>query len=124
MTLRRTHGRATAAAMAGFSPSTGGRIEADPRPPSERAAPRGRRRPDPLAAVWDADIVPMLEAAPGLRPVTLLDELRRRHPDLPVGIRRTLERRIRHWQAVAGPAMARAAARIAAPARRNRCFMA
>jgi hypothetical protein len=104
MTLRRTHGRATAAAMAGFSPSTGGRIEADPRPPSERAAPRGRRRPDPLAAVWDADIVPMLEAAPGLRPVTLLDELRRRHPDLPVGIRRTLERRIRHWQAVAGPA--------------------
>ncbi len=48
MTLRRTHGRATAAAMAGFSPSTGGRLEADPRPPSERATPRGRRRPDPL----------------------------------------------------------------------------
>ena len=104
MTLRRTQGRATAAAMAGFSPSTGGRIEADPRPPSERAAPRGRRRPDPLAAVWDSEIVPMLEAAPGLRPVTLLEELRRRHPDLPIGIRRTLERRLRHWQAVAGPA--------------------
>lgn len=49
MTLRRNHGRATAAGMAGFSPSTGARIEADPRPPSERAAPRGRRRPDPLA---------------------------------------------------------------------------
>ena len=104
MTLRRNHGRATAAAMAGFSPSTGARIEADPRPPSERATPRGRRRPDPLAAVWDADILPMLEAAPGLRPVTLLAELRRRHPDLPAGIRRTLERRVRHWQALAGPA--------------------
>jgi len=36
--------------------------------------------------------------------VTLLEELRRRHPDLPAGIRRTLERRIRRWQAVAGPA--------------------
>ena len=60
MTLRRTHSRATAAAMAGFSPSTGGRIEADPRLPSERAAPRGRRRPDPLAAVWEGEIVPML----------------------------------------------------------------
>jgi hypothetical protein len=104
MTLRRTHGRATAAAMAGFSPSTGGRIEADPRPPSERAAPRGRRRPDPLAAVWESEIIPMLEAAPGLRPVTLLEELRRRHPDLPGGIRRTLERRLRHWQALHGPA--------------------
>ena len=104
MTLRRTHSRATAAAIAGFSPSTGARIEADPRLPSERAAPRGRRRPDPLAAVWDSEILPLLEAAPGLRPVTLLDELRRRHPNLPIGIRRTLERRIRHWQAVAGPA--------------------
>ncbi len=104
MTLKRTHGRATAAAMAGFSPSAGGRIGADPRPPSERAAPRGRRRPDPLAAAWDSEIVPMLEAAPGLRPVRLCEELRRRHPDFHVGIRRTLERGIRHWQAVAGPA--------------------
>ena len=33
-----------------------------------------------------------------------LDEGEPRHPDLPAGIRRTLERRIRHWQAVAGPA--------------------
>ena len=65
MTLRRTHDRAKAAAMAGFSPSTGARLEADPRPPSERAAPRGRRRPDPLAAIWEGEIVPMLEAMPG-----------------------------------------------------------
>jgi len=84
--------------MAGFSPSTAGRIEADPRPPSERAIPRGRRRPDPLAAVWDSEIIPMLEAAPGLWPVTLLEELRRRHCDLPAGIRRTLERQLRRWQ--------------------------
>ena len=74
MTLTCTHGRATAAAMAGFSPSTGARIEADPRLPSERAAPRGRRRPNPLASVWDSKIVPMLEAAPGLRPVTRLED--------------------------------------------------
>jgi len=78
MTLRRTHGRATAAARAGFSSSTGGGIEADSRPHPERATPRGRRRLDPLATVWDSEIVAMLQAAPGLRPVTLLDELRRR----------------------------------------------
>ena len=68
----------------------------DPRPPSEKRTPRERRRPDPLADVFDAEVVPMLEASPGLRPVAVLEELLRRHPELGAGIRRTLERRIRH----------------------------
>jgi hypothetical protein len=32
-----------------------------------RKRSRGRRRPDPLAGVWDNEIVPMPEAAPGFR---------------------------------------------------------
>ena len=53
--------------------------------------------------IWDTEIVPMLTAMPGLRPITLFDEMRRRHPALPEGVRRTLERRVRTWQALHGP---------------------
>jgi hypothetical protein len=45
----------------------------DPTLPSQKARPRGRRRPDPLATNWEAEIVPMLTAMPGLRPITLFD---------------------------------------------------
>ena len=45
----------------------------------------------------------MLEANPGLRPIAVIEELLRRHPELGGGIRRTLERRIRQWRAVHGP---------------------
>jgi len=47
--------------------------------------------------------VPLLEAAPGLRAVAIYEEMRRRHPELPAGIRRTLERGIRSWRALYGP---------------------
>lgn len=92
-----------AAARAGFSAATGYRIEQDPRLPSEKRAPRERRWPDPLAAVFDAEVVPMLVASPGLRPVAVFEELMRRHPELGAGVRRTLERRIRQWRALHGP---------------------
>lgn len=92
-----------AAARAGFSPATGYRIAQDPRLPSEKRTPRERRRPDPLAVVFDAEVVPMLEASPGLRPVAVFEELMRRHPELGAGVRRTLERRIRQWRALHGP---------------------
>ena len=92
-----------AAARAGFSAATGYRMAQDPRPPSEKHTPRERRRPDPLVEVFDTEVVPMLEASPGLRPVAILEELLRRHPELSAGIRRTLERRIRQWRALHGP---------------------
>lgn len=103
MSLRQSLSQQTAAARAGFSASTGSRLDGDPRPPSQKAAPRGRRRPDPLAAIWASEIEPMLVAMPGLRPVTLFEEMRRRHPELSEGVRRTLERRVRIWQALHGP---------------------
>ena len=103
MKSRQTSAPAIAAAKAGFSRATSYRIEADPRLPSQKKAPRGRRRPDPLADFWDAEILPILEAAPGIRAIGVLGEIRRRHPEVSPNIRRTLERRMRAWRALAGP---------------------
>ena len=92
-----------AAAKARFSTATAYRLHPDPRLPSQKAVPRGRRRPDPLADIFETEVVPMLNAAPGLRAVAVFEEMMRRHPDLDPGVRRTLERRIRAWRAVNGP---------------------
>ena len=102
MTNRRNDTVALAAAKAGFSTATGYRMLHDPRLPSQRGGQRERRRPDPLAGIFDEVVVPMLEAAPGLRPIAIFEELRRRHPDMTFGSRRTLERRIRDWRAMNG----------------------
>src|ERR1700756_1745898 len=103
MTYRQSKDTTVAAAKSGFSRATGYRIEDDPRLPSQKKAPRGRRRPDPLAEVWDGEIVPILKAAPCIRAIAVLDEIRRRHPEISACIRRTLERRMRSWRALAGP---------------------
>ena len=103
MTFRRTEPVPIAAAKAGFSTATAYRIQQDPRPPSARSSPRGRRRPDPLATIWDSEVVPLLRTSPGLRPIAVFEEMRRRHPELGAGTRRTLERRIRSWRALYGP---------------------
>jgi hypothetical protein len=102
MSFRQTETPAVAAAKAGFSAATAYRIEQAPRLPSQRKAPRGRRRHDPLAAVWGSEVVPLLKSVPGLRPIAIFDEIRRRHPEIGAGIRRTLERRIRSWRALNG----------------------
>lgn len=91
-----------AAAQAGISVATAYRFGHDPRLPSEKQIHRERRRPDPLVDIFDAEVVPMLQAAPGIRPVAIFDELRRRHAELAPSVRRTLERRIRAWRALHG----------------------
>lgn len=103
MSYRQTLSPEAAAAKAGFSRPTAYRIESDPRLPSQKAEPRQRRRPDPLAPYWDAEVVPILKSAPGIRTIGVLEELRRRHPELNPNIRRTLERRITAWRALHGP---------------------
>ena len=102
MKLRQTHPIEVATAKADFSRSTGYRIGQDPRLPSQKAQPRERRRPDPLETIFDAEVVPLLKEAPGLRPVAIFEEMLRRYPELTPGIRRTLERRIRSWRALHG----------------------
>ena len=97
------HSVETASAKAGFSTATGYRIKQNPMLPSQQQAVRGRRRPDPLAGIFDEEVVPMLEAEPGLRPVGIFEELRRRHADQGPNVRRTLERRVRDWKVEHGP---------------------
>lgn len=67
-----------------------------------RKTVRERRRSDPLVGIFEAVVAPMLERAPGLRPIAISEEPRRRNPATEFGSRRTLERRIRHWRALHG----------------------
>ena len=74
-----------------------------------RGCRRRRRRhaaddgPTRLPTFGTSEIVPILKAAPGIRAIAVLEEIRRRHPEIGAGIRRTLERRMRAWRALAGP---------------------
>jgi hypothetical protein len=68
--------------------------------PIPHLAPRrgGRRSSELMDWIWDSEIVPMLRAAPGLRPVAVLRQIHNRYPELGHGVRRTIERRVRRWQ--------------------------
>jgi len=102
MKFRQTDVPQVAAAKASLSTATAYRIEkAKGRQPVPKEA-RGRRRPDPLIDIFDTEVVPLLESAPGLRAVAIFEEMQRRHPELDPGVRRTLERRIRGWRALHG----------------------
>ncbi len=103
MKHRKSHSTEAASAKAGFSAATGYRINQNPTLPSQKKAPRGRRRPDPLAGIFEEEVVPMLEEDSGIRAFGVFEELMRRHRDLNPGVRRTLERRIREWRARHGP---------------------
>ena len=104
MSLRRNDTPSVAAAKASFSTASAYRVESDPRLPSQEQTPRSRRRLDPLVGIFDEEVVPLLVESPSLRAVTIFDELCRRHPRLPASVRRTLERRVRQWRALHGPA--------------------
>lgn len=102
MKYRQTHTTAVAAAKASISIATAYRMTKDAKLPSQKKVSRGRRRPDPLAEIFDNEIVPLLTAAPGIRSVAIFEEMLRRHPELDRGVRRTLERRVRSWRALHG----------------------
>ena len=93
-----------AAAKAGISERSARRIEHGEALPSQREERAWRTRADPLAPVWDSEVVPLLEADGALNAVTLLEELQRRYPgSYGTAILRTLQRRVRQWRAVHGP---------------------
>ena len=103
---RHRHSQRVAAARAGFSERTGRRIDVDPRLPSQRQPKRGRTVPDPLEAVWEPVLLPILERDPAVQAVTLLRHLQMADADAfpDDRIRRTLERRVRAWRALHGAA--------------------
>jgi hypothetical protein len=101
---RKTRTQSAAAAKVGISERSARRIEGSDTLPSQREARSWRTRSDPLAAVWDAELVPLLQADAALGAVTLLDELQRRHPgQYDAAVLRTLQRRLRQWRALHGP---------------------
>jgi len=64
-----------------------------------------RTRVDAFAAVWSSEIEPLLRQDAQLQPRTLFAALQRGHPGaFKDGQVRTLERRVRQWRAVHGPA--------------------
>jgi hypothetical protein len=88
MKHRQTDAPPVAAAKTGFSEATAYRLEDDPSLPSQKARSRDRRRPDPLAVIFEAEVVPLLESAPELQPVAIFAEMRRSREHLdPMGRR-------------------------------------
>jgi hypothetical protein len=103
MTLRRTHTQEAAAAKAAISVRSARRIETGPTLPSQKPRRWWRSRSDPLAEVWEGEVVPLLTANPGLLATTILQHLQDLHPGRFHGVLRTLQRRIRQWRALSGP---------------------
>ena len=68
----------TSAAKAGISVRSGRRIKK-----GEKKIPEARSwrtREDPFAAVWESELVPMLEKEPSLTGITLWEYLDEHHP--------------------------------------------
>jgi len=100
---RRTLPQVAAAAKVGISERSARRIETGESLPSQRLVRPWRTREDPLAAVWEGEVLPLLTVSPHLAAVTLLEELDRRYPGgYGPSMLRTLQRRVRHWRAVHG----------------------
>jgi transposase InsO family protein len=102
-TLRAKHTQESAAAKTGISLSSAQRIERVDVLPSQRGVRTWRTRIDPLELVWQSEVVPLMERAPALMAVTVLEELQRREPGrFAESVLRTLQRRMRQWRAEHG----------------------
>jgi transposase InsO family protein len=101
--LRKKLRQEVAAAKVGISVRSARRLDGAQALPSQREARAWRTRADPFEAVWQSELVPMLEAAPALTAMTLLEEIQRRHPgQYDAALLRTLQRRVRTWNASFG----------------------
>ena len=89
-------------AKSGISIRSGRRIERSER--SHHTKRHWRTRDDPLAAVWQSDLEPLLQKEPDLTGLTLLEYLDDKFPGrYEQSVLRTLQRRVKHWRAVHGP---------------------
>jgi len=97
--LRGKFSQEAAAAKTGISVTSARRLESSVGLPSQREPRHWRTRADPLSEVWLEEVVPILESAPSLMAVTLLEELQRRYPArFPDSVLRTLQRRVSQWR--------------------------
>lgn len=80
------------AMKAGISVRSGRRIEKGQR--AKNSVRHWSTRKDPLEAVWDSMLVPLLKERPVLTPTTLLEMLQDKYPgQYPNSFRRTMQRR-------------------------------
>ena len=101
--LRGEHSQEASAVKTGISVASARRLDSAVVLPSQRAPRHWRTRSDPLGDVWAGEVVPMLEGAPSLMAVTVLEELQRRYPErFADAVLRTLQRRVSQWRAEHG----------------------
>ena len=92
----------TSAAKADISARSGRRVENGERPAAKER--HWRTRKDPLEALWESELIPLLDREPSLTSITLWDYLDEKYPEqYPERLLRTLQRRVKHWQATQGP---------------------
>lgn len=96
-----------AAAAAGMSVRTARKWQTGATPSTTKQPRWWRTREDPFAEVWETRVVPLLQADGDgkLQAKAVLEMLAKEHPDeFEPGQVRTLQRRIRDWRALHGPA--------------------
>lgn len=98
--------QADAASIAEFSERSGQRVEAGDYQPHRGRVRDWRTSADPLVAVWESELEPMLKRAPGLKPTTLFAYLQTQYPGQCPQVLRPLQQRVQTWKALHGPAPA------------------
>ena len=103
--IQRERSLAVAAAKAGMSEKTARRYRDLGKLPGEvRPRHDWRTRPDPFETAW-AEVRSHLEREPRLEALTLFEALQRQYPGKYAdGQLRTLQRRVKTWRAIEGPA--------------------
>ena len=74
------HSQQESAQVANISERSGRRIEAGQHQPKAGGKRSGRTRPDPLEAVWNNELEPLLLKEPKLEPTTLYEYLIKKYP--------------------------------------------
>ena len=103
--MKREKSLAKAAAKAGIDEKTARKYNRLGKLPSELKVERNwRTRPDPFAEVWE-EVRSFLQVNPGLEGKTVFEYLQGKYSgDFADGQLRTLQRRIKQWRALEGPA--------------------
>ncbi|MCP3128062.1 IS21 family transposase [Shewanella sp. KJ2020] len=102
MRHRKRHSQVIAAAKAGISERSARRIDKQNEQQTSNKR-QWRTRKDPLEAIWESIVVPLLQDDETLMPVGIFDHLCEFHTDkFSPSSRRTLERRIHKWRALNG----------------------
>ena len=97
----------TAAAAAAMSVRSARKWQRGALPTGTKKARTWRTREDPFAEIWDREVAPLLgsDAKGVLQATTVLGWLQDKHPGrYDDGLLRTLQRRLRDWRALHGPA--------------------